>query len=76
MFGTEGWGDSWPHVTNDLLRLNRDLLITEQVRLHLTWVLEKRHIGGIKEKAAGKGLELHMSSKCNLHCAASCTFMS
>lgn len=42
MFGTEGGRGSRPHVADHLLRLDRNLLIAEQVGLHLAWVLQQK----------------------------------
>ena len=42
MLGTEGGRDNRPHVTDHLLGLDGNLLVTEQVGLHLTWVLKQR----------------------------------
>ena len=39
MFGAEGGRGRGPHVTDHLLRLDGDLLVTEQVGLHLPRIL-------------------------------------
>lgn len=49
MFCAEGGRHSWPHVTDHFLGLDRNLLVAEQVGLHLSRVLQNEE-GGLRKK--------------------------